>query len=176
MKPAKSATLLVPEEEVPKLHLAGTRGKITLAMRGEDDKSQNSPAVAYGSDIMKGGTLEPAALVEAAEPIPAPPTTAKKDPPTEPNPYSVIVFHGATMTDQPTTMEQITFESAQSSRILSMAQGAPTRAAATMTGTKDRGRPTKADPTRTEGVAKQPAKSEETEAESDVVEDTPGDQ
>jgi hypothetical protein len=93
----------------------------------------------------------------------------KKVPPSEPDPYSVIVFHGATMTDKPTTMEQITFENAQSSRIMSMAQGMPTRASATMTGTKDRGRTR---PTQTVGEAKQPAKSEGTEAESVVGEES----
>jgi hypothetical protein len=36
-RPAKSATLLVPDEEVPKLHLAATRGRISLALRGDDD-------------------------------------------------------------------------------------------------------------------------------------------
>jgi len=36
--PAKSITLLVPVEDVPKLHLAQTKGKITLAMRGGDDE------------------------------------------------------------------------------------------------------------------------------------------
>jgi pilus assembly protein CpaB len=36
-RPAKSATLFVPDEEVPKLHLAATRGRISLALRGDDD-------------------------------------------------------------------------------------------------------------------------------------------
>jgi hypothetical protein len=88
-----------------------------------------------------------------------------------------MVFHGATMTGQPTTMEQITFENAQSSRIMALAQGAPTRASATMTGTKDRGRTR---PTRTSGEARAPGDqggSQGTESgESDVVEETPGDQ
>lgn len=142
MKPAKSATLLVPEEEVPKLHLAGTRGKITLAMRGEDDKSQNSPAVAYGSDIMKGGGgPEPAAPIVAAEPPRAPPTMTIRVPETpEPEPHSVMVFRGVTTSGQATLVEQITFENAQSSRIMAMAQGAPTRASATMNKASDRSR------------------------------------
>ena len=40
-KAAKSVTLHVPETDVPKLHWAATRGKIALAMRGD-----NEPAVA----------------------------------------------------------------------------------------------------------------------------------
>lgn len=35
---AKSVTLLVKTEDVPKLHLAETKGRITLAMRGLDDQ------------------------------------------------------------------------------------------------------------------------------------------
>jgi pilus assembly protein CpaB len=168
MKPAKSATLLVPEEEVPKLHLAGTRGKITLAMRGEDDKSQNNPAVAYGSEIMKGATPEPApAPPGATAPPPAPPVR-RVAPALEPEPYAVMVFHGTTANQAP-TVERITFENAHSSRIMEMAQGGPTRASSTMTGTKDRGRTR---PTRAGGEAKEPAES----GESDVVEETPSDQ
>jgi pilus assembly protein CpaB len=51
MKPAKSATLLVREEDVPKLHLAATRGKLTLAMRGDDDKTKAKPITARGSEV-----------------------------------------------------------------------------------------------------------------------------
>ena len=182
MKPAKSATLLVPEEEVPKLHLAGTRGKITLAMRGEDDKTQNNPAVAYGSEIMtsmKNAATEPAPPVAVAERTspPPPPVTRRTPPPPEPEPHAVMVFHGATMTGQPTIVEQITFENAQSSRIMAMAQGAPTRASATMTGAKDRGRTR---PARAGVEAKAPGDqggSPGTDSgESDGVEETPGDQ
>jgi len=169
MKPAKSATLLVPEEEVPKLHLAGTRGKITLAMRGEDDQSQNTPAVAYGSEIMRGTTPEPSVAVA---PPPAPPVAKRLPPPPEPDPHSVMVFHGATMTGQPTTLEQITFENAKSSRIMSMAQGAPTRASATITGAKDRGRTR---PTRASGEAGGSAYGDGTEADSDGLEESRGD-
>lgn len=164
MKPAKSATLLVPEEEVPKLHLAGTRGKITLAMRGEDDQSQNSPTVAYGSEIMKGTTPEP--------PVAVVPPVTRRLPPPESDPHSVMVFHGATMTGQLTTLEHITFENAWSSRIMAMAQGAPTQASATITGTKDRGRTR---PTQASDEAGGSANGDGTEAGSDVLNETPGD-
>lgn len=60
MKPAKSATLLVREEDVPRLHLAGTRGKITLAMRGEDEQITERPPSArldeYG--LLAGASAE----------------------------------------------------------------------------------------------------------------------
>ncbi len=140
MKPAKSATLLVQEEDVPKLHLAGTRGKITLAMRGEDDTAQNSPAVAYGSEIMKRSTEESAT---AATTTPQPDSIP---PPPVPDPYSVMVFHGETNSGQPTNVEQITFENAYSPRIMAMTQGAPTRSAAIMGGTKPGGTTRRTEP------------------------------
>ena len=51
MKPAKSATLLVKEEDVPKLHLAATRGKLTLAMRGDNDTTKAKSVMARGSEV-----------------------------------------------------------------------------------------------------------------------------
>jgi len=132
MKPAKSATLLVPEIEVPKLHLAGTRGKITLAMRGEDDKTPTSPARAYGSEIMN------ATRTASAEPTPPPPPVAKRVPAQpELEPHEVLVFHGSTTKDDK-LVERITFESAHSARILAMAQGGPTRESAKMSGVRSR--------------------------------------
>jgi len=156
VKPAKSATLLVPEEEAPKLHLAGTRGKLTLAMRGEDDKTQNTPAVAYGSEIMRSmQTPEPVPQVVSAAPME--PLVRRLPPAPEPEPYAVLVFHGTT-TNQAPTVERIIFESANSPKIMEMSLGAPTRASSMMSGVKDRGR------TRsnwTGGEAKEPAESGE---------------
>jgi len=112
MKPAKSATLLVPEIEVPKLHLAGTRGKITLAMRGEDDKTPTSLARAYGSEIMNS------TRTASAEPTPPlPPVTKIVPAPPEPEPHAVLVFHGST-TKGGKSVERIKFQNAHSARIL----------------------------------------------------------
>ena len=78
VKPAKSATLLVPEAEVPKLHLAATRGKVTLAMRGEDDVVTEKPASAREGQIglsLLENLLKPGAAdgkaAEAKKPEPA---------------------------------------------------------------------------------------------------------
>ncbi len=129
MKPAKSATLLVPEIEVPKLHLAGTRGKITLAMRGEDDKTPTLPARAYGSEIMNSTRT---ASAGPTPPALTPPSVTKRAPaPPEPEPHAVLVFHGP-MTKDGKSVERITFENAHSTRILEMSQGGPTRASAMM--------------------------------------------
>jgi Flp pilus assembly protein CpaB len=177
MKPAKSATLLVPEIEVPKLHLAGTRGKITLAMRGEDDKTPTLPARAYGSEIMNATRT---ASAEPAPPAPAPPpppqVTRRVPAPPEPEPHPVLVFRGS-MTNQAKSVERITFESAHSARILEMSQGGPTRASAMMSGVKDR-RPASA--SQPIGPAQAPGDqggSPGTEpGDVDNVDETPGDQ
>lgn len=136
MKPAKSATLLVPEPEVPKLHLAGTRGKITLAMRGEDDTVAAGPATAHSGEIF--GTMmqpEPApapAVTPAPEPQPAPRMPVRVRPEPELEPAVVMVFRGTTMGPQPSTVERITFEDKNSSKILEVQGGAPTRAGSTL--------------------------------------------
>jgi len=159
VKPAKSATLLIPEEEVPKLHLAGTRGKITLAMRGEDDKTLETPTVAYGSDILSG--LRPVAPTPTSatpvEPSPAPVVTRRPAPvEPEPLPHAVMVFHGTTAGKAGTAVERITFENAHSGKIVEMGLGGPTRASAVMTAPKERARPATRQPAST---TKEPAES-----------------
>jgi pilus assembly protein CpaB len=176
MKPAKSATLLVPEIEVPKLHLAGTRGKITLAMRGEDDKTPTLPARAYESEIMNS-TRSAAADKTPPAPTPPPPPVAKRAPaPPEPEPHAVLVFHGS-MTNQAKSVERITFENAHSARILEMSQGGPTRASMMMSGAKGRSPAAAPKPT---GAAKTPGDqggSPGTEpGDVDTEDETPGDQ
>lgn len=133
MKPAKSATLLVPEQEVPKLHLAGTRGKITLAMRGEDDTVAAGPATAHSSEIFGNMTQpEPAPPVAHPTPEPAPRPAVRVRPEPELEPSVVMVFRGTTMSPQPGTVERITFEDKNSSKILEVQGGAPTRAGSTL--------------------------------------------
>ncbi|MCH9003242.1 MAG: hypothetical protein IIC02_11770 [Planctomycetes bacterium] len=77
MKPAKSATLLVRVEDAPKLHLAATRGKLTLTMRGEDDMNLGNPMIARSTDVFGSGKRpkkDPAQEVVTAKPVrrPAP--------------------------------------------------------------------------------------------------------
>ena len=160
VKPAKSATLLVPEEEAPKLHLAGTRGKITLAMRGEDTQTTLHAASASEGDLFGGprgphrtgpGTVDnrrspgfmgalfggfsggkPGSGSEQG----LEPPKAQQAPGVRlaagPQPHMVLVRHGSTVKDKPATVEQITFEDANSSKIIETAKGLPTRAAATL--------------------------------------------
>jgi len=77
VKPAKSATLLVRVEDAPKLHLAATRGKLTLTMRGEHDMKLGNPMIANSSDVFGFGKRpkkDPPQEVVTAKPVrrPAP--------------------------------------------------------------------------------------------------------
>jgi len=133
VKPAKSATLLVQEQDVPKLHLASTRGRITLAMRGDEDTTvSKTPAKAYGSDL--GSQDAVAALPPRPNPMAQLSTMLAQHEAAEPEPHSVMVFHGSGRGAQATAMEQITFAGPNSSKIVEMSIGGPSRAAATLRG------------------------------------------
>ncbi len=134
VKPAKSATLLVREEDVPKLHLAATRGKVTLAMRGDDDKLNDSLPVAYSSEI-GAPNAQPAPMPAtasttgiAAAPVP-PPVEEMEE-----MPHTIFVYRGSP-DGGPSTMnvERITFEGPKSSNILEVQVGNPTRESGMMT-------------------------------------------
>ena len=51
-RPAKSATLLVSEKDVPKLHLAATRGTLTLSMCGEGKEETEHSYFAKDSELL----------------------------------------------------------------------------------------------------------------------------
>ena len=127
VKPAKSATLLVPEEDVPKLHLVQTRGKITLSMRGEDDTMTGRMAKAtstevFGYDYLAGG------LPAAPPPVAAPPALAQTTPstlftPPEPEPpHNVTVYLGS-ITDADPVIQQFTFENDHSRTVVALSEG-----------------------------------------------------
>jgi pilus assembly protein CpaB len=52
---AKSVTLLVPPEDVPKLHLAATKGKVRLAMRNQLDNTGGRSVVMTDNDLLGVG-------------------------------------------------------------------------------------------------------------------------
>ncbi len=141
VKPAKSATLLVPEEDVPMLHLAATRGTITFALRGSDDLTNGQYHSANLGDVIPGaGPARPQQVADgntAAGPSwnqalvgflaseqnqPAPQMTFEQ----EPEPHSVVVVRGAVDGTSAPAIEQITFEDADSSKILDFTKGLPT--------------------------------------------------
>lgn len=142
IKPAKSATLLVKEEDVPKLQLAMVRGKVALALRPEDDVVKDAPNSAFESEmggrksIPEPSKPEPVRLVKSQpkpEPLPDPEV-----------PHVVSVFHRAAGTTQAQAIEQVTFENAKSARIVAVQIGQPNRAAAALSGSRERSRPTPA--------------------------------
>lgn len=127
VKPAKSATILVREEDVPKLHLAATRGKVTLAMRGKDDVNRDPPPSAKLGDViaMLGHALEPDKKTNEPDgnqpipPVPGPsPNRAERE-----VPYTVLVVHGNAGSKEPTTFEMLTFEDKESLNVIKASQG-----------------------------------------------------
>lgn len=135
-RPAKSATLLVHEEDVPKLHLAGTRGKLTLAMRGEDDDINLNPPKATDTELNQILTGKP------ATPAPKPVTeVADTTPYEEPIPFEVTIHRGIGGKH----VERIMFESEESSQVMEVASGPPTHASAAMRSTANRRRASNAD-------------------------------
>lgn len=115
VKPAKSATLLVRVEDAPKLHLAATRGKLTLTMRGEDDTKQGNPMIARSTDVFgfnKRPEKEPPQQVVTTKPA--------RRPTPEPK-HGVTIFTGfAKGTPE---VNQIIFASGDSRIIVGVSQG-----------------------------------------------------
>jgi len=119
-RPAKSATLLIPEEDVPKLHLAATRGKLTLSLRGEDQEINDSPPKATDSDLSSRITQ----VTPDQGEVPKVAKVSDVTPFEEPAPYQVIVSRGM----GGNSVERLTFENEHSGTLLEVALGMPTRA------------------------------------------------
>jgi len=122
-RPAKSATLLVPEEDVPKLHLAATRGKLTLSLRGEDDEINNKPPRAYGSELTsaKENQAQKQPKVHPTQVAPVAPVPVEM-------PHQVTVVRGF----GGKSVERTVFASDKSYQVLEVSDGMPTRASAAM--------------------------------------------
>ena len=132
---AKSVTLLVKEEDVPKLHLAQTRGKITLAMRGQEDEQINEPAEASESEVfnpdaalakadtkpadgslfggMLSGFLKAAASHHPAEPAPQPVDHT----------HQVLVINNSASGSDAPDVKRVTFKDDQSMDVVSVQEG-----------------------------------------------------
>lgn len=105
-KAAKSVTLLVKDSNVPKLHLAETRGTVTLAMRGPDDdltsdEGRSSESELFGLYDRNSEKTEPKPEPAVAEIVPLPVV----------QPHSVTVING----QEPPMI--VTFESSTSMHI-----------------------------------------------------------
>lgn len=135
--PAKSATLFVNELDVPKLHLANSRGKITLAMRGTNDRSGFGHLSADMGDVVPGlkpkkkgsGGMSPfmamlgfggGAEAGKKEVVPTPVRVVDQTPLPEPDPRTVLIVRGSSSVED---MQRITFEGEDSSRILAITSG-----------------------------------------------------
>lgn len=130
IKPAKSVTLMVAEAYVPKLHLASTRGKITLAMRGHGDSVSDNPASATLSDVISalrgpGSESTPAVAPQRGtdEGVAAP--------------HEVVVYHGVGGGRAVTSIERITFAHDRSTKIVNVTQGHPSRGGSVFRGVSD---------------------------------------
>ena len=140
VKPAKSATLMVAEEEVPKLHLAATRGKITLAMRGDDDATPGVAGYARDSDVfasLRDTTDAEETEVKPKTAIPPEVKPVEPKPELEP-PYSVLVCRGSTHPNVPPVVGRITFENASSPNIIATSDGPASRKAQTLSASQKR--------------------------------------
>jgi len=121
-RPAKSATLLVPEDEVPKLHLAATRGKLTLSLRGEGDEINEDPPKAVGSELTTR-FQEP-----KPEPQPTPTQVTNMTPVPIEQPHQVTVVRGF----GGKSVERMMFAGEKSNELLEVSNGMPTRASSSM--------------------------------------------
>lgn len=144
IKPAKSATLLVEQADAPKLHLAATRGKVTLSMRGEDDTINESVQIATGSDVFQGikkanptptnglDAATVATLLAMANASQGDPSQLDAD--AEMAPFKVTVYRGFTTPDgiTPTAstaqfdwqqIQHVTFANKNSRKILGVSEG-----------------------------------------------------
>ncbi len=114
-KPAKSATLFIHEKNVPKFHLASSRGRITLSMRGKDD------------GVAKAGGLPSAKLSELFNNMfGKKPVIARAVIDTEP--YEVVIYRGSGVPGKEVDTERVVFQNRYSSNIIKVSKGSSARA------------------------------------------------
>lgn len=130
VKPAKSATLLVAEEEAPKLHLAATRGKITLTLRGDGDLLTGAPPSASESkdfDFVRQLNPEPTETVATTKQTPQaawPGGFVEREP--QPVPHNMMIYHGTKAADM--SIEQLVFADGESREVVAVGSGPVDRA------------------------------------------------
>ncbi len=129
---AKTVTLIVEEEDVPKLHLAQTRGRITLAMRGQADSEITRPAEASESEVFADHSLSTIAnqprlgglvggLLKAA-------MESKSSRPATPRTYvdrsrEVLVVNGSTKDGNGSDAKRLTFQDEDSMQVVNVQGG-----------------------------------------------------
>lgn len=124
-KMARSVTLLVSTSSVPELHLAQTQGKVTLALRGADDRMTTENAYARTSD-----------WDDRAPKLDTPPSVtgqtfnltnaAENAPPDLQNLFAVTVFNGPIRADGGTAVQQVVYRNKESMKVVEIHSGRTT--------------------------------------------------
>ncbi len=141
---AQTVTLIVKEEDVPKLHLAQSRGRITLAMRGAEDLALNNPAETTGSEVFGNDDGEEnksqvqendSAMANMLAQFNAMKsqlgnnadgeTKAQPavEPTPEPEPKTVTVINGSTKEDSEPTVVHVTYRDENSMEVIEVSEG-----------------------------------------------------
>jgi pilus assembly protein CpaB len=121
----KSVTLIVKEDDVPKLHLAQTKGRLTLAMRAENDVLLADASEAHEGELW-GEKTEPRAGPSGASPlvgsVPSLSSTPIADARTRTNePVTVTVINGTR--SEGADVSRITFEDIFSMSVVNVERG-----------------------------------------------------
>lgn len=161
---AKTVTLLVPDPDAPKLHLAASRGKITLALRGDDDLMSDEYAKAELSELF-GFEVAPTPPPKPAAPQTAAMHIVPEPEPVEPEPHVIVVYHGSAQ-GRGANVEQITFENKDSRNIIGVS-GRPSGTGALMRHKRNQSRRVRRKPTPPPAPA--PTTSEGTDAADEAA-------
>ena len=125
-RPARSVTLFVVEEDVPKLHLAATQGKITLAMRGDDPAVNGAHRSASMQDLLSGDREQPksqpppdwmTSMLRMGNKTPEPELEDERPP------HAVTVYRLTRGGNTAQNIERLTFENSESSTIIDVSFG-----------------------------------------------------
>ena len=136
-KTAKSVTLMIPDEDVPKLHLAQTRGKLTLALRGDDEIIKPEGAFARLGELLQSTTefgLKEEQIQTPALDVPESVQVTVVDQVEPDPPHSIAIYRGSPGGNG-VQIELITFENAWSRNVVDLSEG-PTSGASSLMGSK----------------------------------------
>ncbi|MCP4593949.1 MAG: Flp pilus assembly protein CpaB [bacterium] len=128
-KRAKSVTLLIAAEDVPKLHLAQTKGKITLAMRGGEDEVLTTESNALESELL-GVPREEQPQIEVASASSGPTTALTESmfaegPPVHP-PFTTTVINGPLGASSAGQILRVTYANSESMEVVKVGKGRTT--------------------------------------------------
>ncbi|MFQ5489329.1 MAG: Flp pilus assembly protein CpaB [Phycisphaerae bacterium] len=127
-KLARSVTLLVTTARLPELHLAQTQGKLTLALRGADDRMMNESSMASTAqwddskpriDPSTAVAMTPTRTLDLATPN-------SVTPPNLSDLFAVTVFNGPIRTDGGTAVQQVVYKNKESMKVVEIHTGRTT--------------------------------------------------